>query len=93
MTEEQLQMIVGLITGVEAAVVTTFNALHDKGLLPKQAALPYFDLDQLPADQRNGPVGMVFRQIAAGIDASQNSTERAHKLRQLFRGKLASRAA
>lgn len=85
MTEAHLQLIVGLISGVEASLVTTLNALHDKGLLPKQEVLPYFDLDRLPPDQRNGPIGMVFRQIAAGIDASQNSNERADKLRQLFR--------
>lgn len=85
MNDAQLNIVVELISGTQAALVMLIDALHDKGVLHKQDARAYLDPGNLPPELRDGMVGLVFRQLQAGIDSSENSADRAQRLRQLFR--------
>lgn len=81
MNDAQINTIVGLISGTQAALLMLIDAFHDKGVLHKQDARAYLDPAELPPEFRDGMIGLVLRQMLVGIDNSESSADRAQRLR------------
>lgn len=76
MTKEQLQVITGLLTGMQAATVHLANVIcQQTGVSPEDLAESFESTSEaIPQDAANRePIQLVLRQIAAGIRNSNAS--------------------
>jgi hypothetical protein len=74
MTKAQLEMIAGMIAGVEFALVHVCKTLHANGLTPDFAPSFLATAEALPADVRNrDQIAMVLRHIAGGIQNAESA--------------------
>ncbi|MEX0732880.1 MAG: hypothetical protein WED00_05865 [Aquisalimonadaceae bacterium] len=71
MTKEQLEVIVGLVAGVETAIVTLAKGLEAQGVIRDSQSLVTLFEDQaaaLPNDVRNKElIALVLKHVATGL--------------------------
>lgn len=87
MTKEQLEIIVGLIAGVQTAVVHMVSVLDTKGVAAKGEMADSFRgtaASVPPSVPSQAVIAMVLNQIASGIDQSGTHDESVAAIRKLL---------